>query len=100
VTTGAAGTVGVWQFRGIFSWLEIEGRRVVGSWYDTLCFGFLELLSAAVIKIGSISSRLSQWHRDPTTAKLDSTMAEEAPRKEIYTYTAPWTVYATAWSRR
>jgi len=23
-----------------------------------------------------------------------------APRKEIYTYAAPWTVFAMAWSRR
>jgi hypothetical protein len=26
--------------------------------------------------------------------------ADMAPRKEIYTYTAPWTVFAMAWSRR
>ena len=24
----------------------------------------------------------------------------DPPRKEIYTYTAPWSVYAMAWSRR
>jgi hypothetical protein len=26
--------------------------------------------------------------------------ATQASRKEIYTYTAPWTVYSMSWSRR
>jgi hypothetical protein len=27
-------------------------------------------------------------------------LVDPTPRKEIYTYTAPWTVFAMAWSRR
>jgi hypothetical protein len=47
---------------------------------------------------------LSQAQQGPSSTnkamEQESATAEAAPRKEIYTYTAPWTVFATAWSRR